>query len=108
MPHIVIEHSDNVDALAGEILRAVHTHVSECGLFDPQAVKGRSLSYQQWVLPENALNFMHITVSILEGRTQEERAQLSAQIFQVAKTVAPELDKLSVDIAEMVRATYSK
>jgi 5-carboxymethyl-2-hydroxymuconate isomerase len=108
MPHIVIEHSDTLAPIVPDVLRQVCRTVVDSALFDPQAVKGRALAYSAELLPEQGRNFMHITLSILEGRTQVERAALSLQVFDAAKQSAPEIDRLSVDIREMVKATYTK
>lgn len=108
MPHIIVEYSDHLRADAGEVMRAVHRLVSECGLFDPQAVKARALAYSEVALPEGARNFLHVCVRILDGRSEAERARLSRDVFAAVKAACPAADRLSVEIHEMCRATYTK
>lgn len=108
MPHIILEYSDELHAQALNVMREVHQHITQCGICDPQAVKARCLPYRDVLLPEGARNFMHITISLLEGRMLQERQQLSREIFDLAKRIVMDVDRLSVDIAEMTTATYSK
>lgn len=108
MPHVVIEYSQNVDTLSSKILQAAYNSVKDSGLFDIQAIKGRSICYTHYMLPDGARNFIHITVSILEGRSEEECAALSKQIFNAVKHLSTDIDRLSVDINEMTKATYTK
>jgi 5-carboxymethyl-2-hydroxymuconate isomerase len=108
MPHIVIEYSEVLQPFAKSVLRAVHQEVTDSGLFDAQAVKGRAMAYDVVQLPEGACNFMHITVSILSGRTQEERTQLANSVFVAARAMTSEIDRLSVNIHEMEKTTYRK
>lgn len=110
MPHIVAEYSDNLATLLreGNVLRALHTVVLESGLFAPEAVKARSMAYKDVILYQGADRFMHITVSILSGRTQEQRAALSKAVFDCALAKLPSNVKLSVNIHEMNADTYAK
>lgn len=110
MPHIVVEHSETLSAYMREndVLRALHTVVTDSGLFDPQAVKARALPYADAVLPEGADRFVHVTVSILDGRTQEQRAALSQAVFEAAQRKLSTDIRLSVNIHEMNAQTYKK
>lgn len=108
MPHIIVEYSRELENEARDVLKAAHHVVTESGLFSAQAVKGRSIGFDDVVLPDGAQNFMHITVSILSGRNTQERSTLSQQVFESAKQHAPNVDRLSVNIHEMDKDTYSK
>lgn len=110
MPHIVVEYSDNLETQVKEpdFLPTLHRTVEASGLFNPQAIKARSIGYTHYTLPEGARHFLHVTVSILEGREEKPRRQLADALFSALKKLAPEVDKLSVDIREMDAATYRK
>ncbi len=108
MPHIILEYSTVLHPHIPDALKAVHRLVSECGLFSPQAVKARAIAYEQVLLPEGAENFLHVTVAILSGRMEHERADLSRQVFDLVKEHIPSVDRLSVDIREMEKSTYCK
>jgi 5-carboxymethyl-2-hydroxymuconate isomerase len=108
MPHIVVEYSQSLQPYAASVLSVVHQTVTASGLFDEQAVKGRAVGYDLVQLPEGARNFMHITVSILSGRTEVERTRLVDAVFAATRAISPEIDRLSVDIHEMEKTTYRK
>ncbi len=110
MPHIVIEYSDNLQKEIKDsgITKKLHKTVIDSSLFSPEAVKARSISYNDYILPEGSKSFIHITVSILEGRSTGQKASLSNSIFDVAKKSISSCDKLSVDIHEMETESYRK
>jgi len=110
MPHIVTEYSDNLtnDIRESELLKKLHKAVVESGLFSPDAVKARSISYNDYILPDGTNNFIHITISILAGRTVEQRLALSKSAYQIAAEAIPSAQKISVNIHEMNKETYRK
>ena len=110
MPHIVIEYSDNLkkQITDSNLTKKIHQAVLDSELFSPEAVKARSIGYSDYVLPSSATSFIHITVSILDGRSIGQKASLSNSVFDVAKTAVPSCDKLSVDIHEMETESYRK
>ena len=110
MPHIVIEYSDNLanEVKDSKINELIHKHIVNTGLFSPESVKGRSISYKDYVLTEGSVSFMHITVSILSGRDEATRSGLGSSVFNLAKLAVPKCDKLSVNIHEMDGKTYAK
>ncbi len=110
MPHIIVEYSSNLHAEVQEtkLLQHLHQVVVASDLFSPEAVKARGISVDDYVLPESAHSFMHITIAILTGRTVQERQRLGQSSFETAKKTMSPIDKLSVDIREMTKETYSK
>lgn len=110
MPHIIIEYSNNLQAPIkdAKLLQQVHTIVTDSGLFDPAAVKARAKSYDDYILFEGAKNFLHITISILSGKSTEEKKSLSKSVFDATKKTISEVQKLSVDIHDMDITTYRK
>jgi len=110
MPHIVVEYSNNLtDSIQkSEILGKLHESIIESGLFSPDAVKSRSISYDDYILDEASNNFIHITISILSGRTTEQRLKLSESAYNTAIESVPSAQKISVNINEMNKETYKK
>jgi len=110
MPHIVIEYSDNLksEIKDSDISKKLHKTVIDSGLFSPEAVKARSIGYSDYVLPDGSKSFIHVTVSILDGRTTGQKASLSNNVFNTAKNAVKSCDKLSVDIHEMETESYRK
>lgn len=110
MPHIVIEYSRNIDTAVREsgLMLSSYRTVLDAGLFDPEAVKARSIIYDDYVLPEGAEHFVHISVSIMAGRDDSARTALADALFAQAKQAVPHVSKLSVNIHEMDAQTYRK
>lgn len=112
MPHIIVEHTKGVSKLVSEqeIARHVHMAVVESGIFDPSAIKTRTHACDRiwWGEEAAEMDFIHVTVKILSGRDIAKRAGLSAAVFKVLQERAAPVPKLSVDIHEMDKETYSK
>lgn len=110
MPHIVIEYSDNLSKQikSSKATALAHKAVVDSGLFSPEAVKARSLAYDDYVLHNEAKSFLHVTISILTGRNEEERKALSGVVFKTISNAIPDADKVSVNIHEMDKASYTK
>ena len=110
MPHIVVEYSEdlNTPMRESEVLKALFHVVVDSGLFSPDAVKARAMPYNHFQLPNGTDRFAHVTVSILDGRNEEQRAGLARELFHAAQTKLPSDVKLSVNIHEMNRTTYVK
>jgi 5-carboxymethyl-2-hydroxymuconate isomerase len=109
MPHIVIEYSENLDneVKGSKLTKLLHKTVVDSGLFSPEAVKARSIFYSDYVLTE-AESFIHVTVSILNGRTVEQRNTLNESVFRAIKKAIPNAQKVSSDIREMDSEVYKK
>ncbi len=107
MPHAIIEHSKNV---AGDLCGPVHDVMLKSGLFDSNAIKTRSYMTGQFLVGDKREtgSFIHVTASVLEGRTVEQRKQLSADLIDTLKSHFPDVDQITVDIREMLRDTYGK
>lgn len=109
MPHIIIEYSNSLKEQmhAANLLQKAHQAVLDSNLFTPAAVKARSLGFDDYILHEGS-SFIHVTVSILQGCSVEERLHLSESVFSVVKEAVADADKISVNIHEMNKETYKK
>jgi 5-carboxymethyl-2-hydroxymuconate isomerase len=112
MPHVVVEHSDNLtNAMQGlQLLPALYKVMVASELFSPQAIKVRSSAFREdcYVLPEGVDRFAHINAAILAGRDLDKREKLADALFACAKEILPEGAMISVNIHEMEAATYRK
>ncbi len=74
MPHIIIEHSSNVNAQkVSAVMRPLHDILVEFLPTDLSTCKSRILSHEYYLVgdgdPKNG--FIHVEVRILPGRTEE-------------------------------------
>ena len=119
MPHLIVEHSadikkNSVQKLQQEI-QSIMNGVE--GNFDADQCKCRSFSFDEYFVgrpDQSSSSFIHITLKVLSGRSDEVRANLSAKISEFTNKFFADLNipnkrcDISVDILEMERATYQK
>lgn len=111
MPHLIIEHSTDVaqthdiDALC----QALFDTAMASDLFATKsAIKVRALACPHWRTATTPQSFAHVTVRVLQGRSVETRAEISALILAALDTALPDIGALSVEVCELEQATYAK
>ncbi len=109
MPHFIVECSHDIllQKTPDEILNAIYETADATGLFAPNDIKVRLQPYQYFRLGNGKKNFLHVFGYIMEGRTTEQKADLSKQINIKLTELLPEISFLSVNISEFEMATYS-
>ena len=119
MPHLVIEHSADIQNLQIQNLqKEIQDIMSKVeGNFDPDQCKCRSVSFAEYLVGnpnQNTSSFIHITLKVLTGRTAEVRKNLSQKIAEFTKIFFTNLNlktsrcEISVDLVEMDAQTYQK
>ena len=106
MPHIVIEHSVGLKVDAA--MQDLQSLVCNFGEFNPKAVKSRSIAFTDFILPDDNVDFVHVTISIMAGRAVELRKSLADQAFAILQNNFNDVANISLDIREMVAETYRK
>jgi len=109
MPHFIIDCSENVieQKSADEIMQAVYDVAEATGLFAANDIKVRLRPYHYFKLGEGKKDFIHIFGSIMEGRSAEQKANLSRRIIERLNEMFPDISILSMNIGEFEKATYS-
>lgn len=112
MPHLILEYTKNLDAeiKSKQLLEKAHAVMLNSGLFNPEAVKSRTRCLEEHLLGTQGedTSFIHISVALLEGRTVEQKKELSKAITTCIKNEFAELGSVSVEIRDMEKASYSK
>jgi 5-carboxymethyl-2-hydroxymuconate isomerase len=111
MPHIVIEHStdghgDRFDATA--LMQALHAAAAATGVVQAADLKLRAMAYADYLVAGVRDGFCHVTVSMLEGRTPEQKETLAIALRAAMVALLPETKSLSVDIRDMNAVAYKK
>lgn len=108
MPHFIIECSEDIitNKTPEEIMFAVYTVAEATGLFAENDIKVRLSPYKYYKLGEGKKNFIHIFGNIMEGRSIEQRADLSKKIIARLNQMFPDISILSINISEFEMATY--
>ncbi|MFZ4930406.1 5-carboxymethyl-2-hydroxymuconate Delta-isomerase [Chryseobacterium sp. Mn2064] len=109
MPHFVIDCSQDIlqQKTPDEIMNAVYETAVSSGLFASNDIKVRIHPYQYFRLGDGKKNFLHVFGYIMEGRSTEQKADLSKQINIRLAELLPNISFLSVTITEFESATYS-
>ncbi|WP_347218554.1 5-carboxymethyl-2-hydroxymuconate Delta-isomerase [Chryseobacterium sp.] len=109
MPHFIIECSQNVlqQRTPDEIMDAVYNAAGSTDLFAVNDIKVRLQPYQYYRLGEGKKNFLHVFGYIMQGRSTEQKADLSKRICTRLTELFPDISFLSVNISEFETNTYS-
>lgn len=109
MPHFIIDCSESVvqQKSPDEIMQAVYDVAEASGLFAANDIKVRLRPFQYFKLGKDKKDFIHIFGNIMEGRSTEQKAELSRRIIERLNEMFPDIAILSINIQEFERATYS-
>ncbi|MGN6248708.1 MAG: 5-carboxymethyl-2-hydroxymuconate Delta-isomerase [Ginsengibacter sp.] len=108
MPHFIIDCSEDIitSIPPEEIMQAIYEVAESTKLFEENDIKVRINSYKHFKLGGEKNNFIHIFGYIMEGRTKEQRADLSKKIISRLNEMFPHISILSMNISEFEKATY--
>src|SRR5829696_7261900 len=108
MPHFIIDCSENIieQKSPEEIMQAVYDAAEATGLFAVNDIKVRLRPYQYFKLGKGKRDFIHIFGNIMEGRSTEQKENLSRKIIERLNEIFPEVSILSIDIREFEKAKY--
>ena len=108
MPHFIIDCSAGVlDLQAPEsIIREVHDTADSTGLFGPGDIKVRINSYTLYTVGGTAADFIHVFGHIMQGRTTEQKKDLSERIIRKLKSMFPGVPVVSMNVVDFEKATY--
>ena len=88
-------------------MQAVYEVAEAAGLFAVNDIKVRLRPYQYFRLGEGKKDFIHVFGNIMEGRSTEQKANLSRKIMERLDEMFPAISILSMNIHEFEEATYS-
>jgi len=114
MPHIVLEYTQNLIASVDvpKLLADLHHALAAQPDIDLKRIKTRALVIANSVVKDRDHNdgqFMHVTVSVLEGRSATLRKQYGQALYDILMAARPEKFPdcaLTLEVREMNRETY--
>lgn len=110
MPHVVIEYSES--RLAEDVVHAMMQAAFEVcagsGIMRAEDVKVRAVPLRNVLLQGGAKSFVHITLSMLAGRTAEQKEALAIALRARLGADYPDIDALSIDVRDMDPIAYKK
>ena len=110
MPHCIIEYSSGAtDCIEiGDLVAAVHQGVLSSGLFDEYDIKTRAVAYTHHRTGATRDSFVHVTVRLLSGRDDAQKADLSEKLLAQIEPLLPAVVSVGVEICDMHRDSYRK
>ena len=108
MPHFVVDCSRGIvrQRSGEEILARLHHAVNATGLFEEPDVKVRINPFPVHAVGGGKKNFIRVFSYIMQGRTVEQRADLSKRIVSEPADMFPTVHRIATNIAEFEKATY--
>jgi 5-carboxymethyl-2-hydroxymuconate isomerase len=115
MPHLTLEYTKNLNTLdARRALFELNQVLVKSGHFKEPDLKSRAIPLETFLVgtsPEERA-FVHLKLSILSGRTAQDKQELSGQLLQALRRIcAGDIGchlQLCVEILEMDRGSYVK
>ena len=110
MPHCIIDYSRDI---AGQIeietlLDAVHLGAMDSALFPEYDLKTRALGYQHHRTGQTRDSFVHVSLHLLSGRSDEQKTMLSECVLDCVEPLLPQVVSVSVEIVDIHRESYRK
>jgi 5-carboxymethyl-2-hydroxymuconate isomerase len=116
MPHIILEHSSNVEEKIEykEFFKeAVDLMVVQGVIPNSGCTKCRYIKTDEFLVDKEGGRFVHLTLALLEGRSKEMLKNIGAGLKELAesyfkKTKASYPDSFSLEVREMDVELYQK
>lgn len=90
MPHVIVEYTDNIkeEAEIRSLLQKInHSLLDNDGLFPIGGIRSRAIELQDYFVADGAEDdaFVHVTLKIGAGRTEEQKKSACDKLFEAIK-----------------------
>jgi 5-carboxymethyl-2-hydroxymuconate isomerase len=108
MPHFIIDCSENIlkSHSEDEIIKQVHISAVSTELFHKSDIKVRINIFKRYSTGDAKEDFIHVFSNIMEGRTIEQKSNLSKRIVKDLSLMLPSVPNIGTNVIEFERATY--
>lgn len=111
MPHFVVDCSKSLAAIQDgqSIAKQVHTAANSTELFSETNIQVRINFYDDYSVGNVKEDFIHVFAHILEGRTAEQKLELSKAVVKQLAEMLPQVPTIGIDIKDLEKGTgFSK
>ncbi len=110
MPHVIIEYAEALESQVSreDLLNTVHQTVEQSGLFNATDIRTRTQSFDTFRLGVTQRNFLHITIKLLAGRTDEQKLMLTQSVIQAVQTLSLTDVLISCECLDIHKASYQQ
>jgi len=111
MPHCIIEYSAPLvhEIDIKQFVQLVHHGAINSGLFERSAIKTRAIRCDDYQVGDNHLgSFIHITIKIMPGRTDEQKQHLLSAVYDSVTEQTASVCSLTLEVVDINAAAYAK
>jgi 5-carboxymethyl-2-hydroxymuconate isomerase len=108
MPHFILDCSEHIIQLKSpeEIIQAVYDAATATGLFAVGDIKVRINTFKYYTVGNTKDDYIHVFGNLMEGRDDNQKADLSKKIVSTLKTMFPDVPILSINLREFEKSSY--
>lgn len=108
MPHFIIDCSEGIlkSHSEEEIIEQVHISAVSTELFNKNDVKVRVNFFKKYSTGDKKEDFIHVFANIMQGRSIEQKANLSKTIVQDLTLIFPLVPNIGTNVIEFEKTTY--
>ncbi|WP_187985279.1 5-carboxymethyl-2-hydroxymuconate Delta-isomerase [Vibrio metschnikovii] len=112
MPNLVLEYSNSVEERVNiqGLLEDLHQVAMDSGLFETASIKSRTLRCHHWLIGEqgDSVDFIHLSFELLDGRSGQQKRELSRQLMAVLAEQASQVHSLTINVRDMDIDSFQK
>jgi len=110
MPHCIIEYSSGIadQVSISDLVEAAYRGALSSGLFPEYDIKTRAFACQHHQAGSTQDSFVHVTVRLLSGRSDEQKATLSERVLAQIEPILATVANVGVEICDMDPGSYRK
>ncbi len=108
MPHFVMDCSENVLEVREEdcIIAQIHDVAASSGLFVESEIKVRINAFKRYSVGNAKEGFIHVFAHIMEGRTDQQKAELSKHMVCRLAELFPLVPNIAMNISDFEKNGY--
>ena len=108
MPHFILDCSENILEIQEprKTIEIVFETAFATGLFGRNDIKVRLNPFKHSLVQGADDDFIHVFGNIMEGRTLEQKADLSRKIVSKLNQLFPEVPIISMNIRDLEKSSY--
>ena len=110
MPHFVIEYSRDLEDRydLSEVMEITYESGVQSGVMIADNIKVRARPYEHYRILNDGDSFLHTTVFLLDGRTDQQKEQVALILQENLQNYLQDVTSISVDIRDMNSQAYKK
>ena len=108
MPHFILDCTERILEIQDpqKVIEAIFETAFETGLFGRNDIKVRLNPFKYSLVQSGDSDFIHVFGNIMEGRTPEQKANLSRVIVTKLNEMFPDVSIISMNIRDFTKESY--